>query len=45
MHEPVDGDQRHSWLDKDVPPLRGRLIRGDSQTLALIALGDELEEH
>lgn len=45
MHQPVAGGQGHARFAKDLPPLRERLIRSDAEASALVALGDELEEH
>ena len=45
VHEPVDGRHRHGRVGEDLAPLAEGLVAGDDQRAALVALGDELEQH
>ena len=44
MDEAVDGGDGHGRIGEDLVPLAEGLIAGDDEALALVALGDEVEE-
>ena len=45
MHHPVDGGHRCHGVGEDVLPLGEDQVRGYAQRPALVAFGDEGEEH
>ena len=45
MDETVDRGDRHGGIGEDVVPLAKGPVGGDQQALALVAGGDELEQH
>ncbi len=45
MYQSVYRGQRHGRLGKDISPLRERRVGRDGQALALVAFGDQLEQH
>src|SRR3546814_13784235 len=44
LHEAVDRGDSHGWIWKDVVPGRKLLVGGDGDRMALVAMGDELEQ-
>lgn len=45
MDEAVDCGERHGLIREDAPPFAERLVGGDEQRAALVARGDQFEQH
>src|SRR5208282_6877534 len=45
VHEAVDGGNRHGLVGEDLIPAAEWLIGRDEQAAALVACGDQLEQH
>lgn len=45
MDQPVGGSHCHRFIHEDAAPRAERMIAGDHQTAALIAMRDQLEQH
>lgn len=45
VDQPVDGGDGHDGIGEDLIPGTEGLVGGDDQAAALVAVGDELEEH
>ena len=44
MNQPVDGGHGHHGIGEDVIPLTKRLISGNQEAVALVAMSNELKE-
>lgn len=45
MDQPIGCCHRHRFTHEDAAPRAERMVAGDDQTAALIAMGDRLEQH
>ena len=45
MYESIHGGHRHGGVDEHLAPLRERRVGCDGDALALVALGDQFEQH
>ena len=45
MHEAVHGRHRHGGVDEHLAPLREQRVGRDGDAFALVALGDQFEQH